>query len=162
MYSAAAVKSFQSCPTLCDPRDGSPPGSTVPGILQARTLERVTISFSNAWKWKVKVKLLSRVRLSQTSPIVKKKNPSTLLSLPVNTLLLSYPTEVCCKSCYTCYFSFISHLILNPITSSFLPPQLWNYFLYIYQSFVNEIDKHLVMRKDVLIQYWVKKVAYKA
>ena len=63
MY-AAAAKSLQSCPTLCDPRDGSPPGSTVPGILQAKTLEWVAISFSNAWKWKVKVKSLSRVRLS--------------------------------------------------------------------------------------------------
>ena len=60
---AAAAKSLQSCPTLCDPIDGSPPGSPVPGILQARTLERVAISFSNAWKWKVKVKSLSRVRL---------------------------------------------------------------------------------------------------
>ena len=59
---AAAAKSLQSCPTLCDPIDGSTPGSPVPGILQARTLEWVAISFSNAWKWKVKVKLLSRVR----------------------------------------------------------------------------------------------------
>ena len=50
---AATAKSLQSCPTLCDPRDGSPPGSPVPGILQARTLEWVAISFSNAWKWKV-------------------------------------------------------------------------------------------------------------
>ena len=49
---AAAAKSLQSCPTLCDPRDGSPPGFPVPGILQARTLEWVAISFSNAWKWK--------------------------------------------------------------------------------------------------------------
>ena len=56
---AAAAKSFQSCPTLCDPIDGSPPGSPVPGILQARTLEWVAISFSKAWKWKVKVKSLS-------------------------------------------------------------------------------------------------------
>ena len=63
---AAAVKSLQSCPTLCNPIDGSPPGSPVPGILQARTLEWVAISFSNAWKWKVKVKLLSRVRLLAT------------------------------------------------------------------------------------------------
>ena len=55
----AAAKSLQSCPTLCDPIHGSPPGSHVPGILQARTLEWVAISFSNAWKWKVKVKLLS-------------------------------------------------------------------------------------------------------
>ena len=58
---AAAAKSLQSCPTLCDPIDGSPPGSPVPGILQARTLEWVAISFSSAWKWKVKVKSLSRV-----------------------------------------------------------------------------------------------------
>ena len=52
---------LQSCPTLCDPIDSSPPGSAVPGILQARTLVWVAISFFNAWKWKVKVKLLSRV-----------------------------------------------------------------------------------------------------
>ena len=63
---AAAAKSLQSCPTLCDPGDGSPPGSPVPGILQARTLEWVAISFSGAWKWKVKVKSLSRVRLWAT------------------------------------------------------------------------------------------------
>ena len=63
---AAAAKSLQSCPTLCDPIDGSPPGSPVPGILQARTLEWVAISFSNAWKWEVKGKSLSRVRLLAT------------------------------------------------------------------------------------------------
>ena len=63
---AAAAKLLQLCPTLCDPIDGSPPGSPVPGILQARTLEWVAISFSNAWKWKVKMKSLSRVRLLAT------------------------------------------------------------------------------------------------
>ena len=63
---AAAATALQSCPTLCDPLDGSPPGSPVPGILQARTLESGAISFSNAWKWKVKVKLLSCVRLLAT------------------------------------------------------------------------------------------------
>ena len=63
---ATASKLLQSCPTLCDPIDGSPPGSAVAGILQARTLERVAISFSNAWKWKVKVKSLSRARLCKT------------------------------------------------------------------------------------------------
>ena len=62
----AAAKSLQSCLTLCDPMDGSPSGSPVPGILQARTLEWVAISFSNAWKWKVKVKSLSHVRLLVT------------------------------------------------------------------------------------------------
>ena len=64
--SAAAAKSLQSCPTLCDPIDGSPPGSAIPGILQARTLEWVATSFSNAWKWNVKVKSLSRARLLAT------------------------------------------------------------------------------------------------
>ena len=63
---AAAAKSLQSCPTLCDPIDGSPPGSPVPGILQARTLEWVAVSFSNAGKWKVKVKSPSRVQLLAT------------------------------------------------------------------------------------------------
>ena len=63
---AATAKSLQSCPTLCDPIDGSPPGSPIPGILQARTLEWVAISFSNAQKWKVKVKSLSRVWLLAT------------------------------------------------------------------------------------------------
>ena len=62
----AAAKSLQSCPTLCDPRDSSPPGFPVPGILQARILEWVAISFSNAWKWKVKVKSLSHVQLFAT------------------------------------------------------------------------------------------------
>ena len=63
---AAAAKLLQSCPILCDPIDGSPPGFPIPGILQARTLEWVAISFSNAWQWKVKVKLLSCIRLLAT------------------------------------------------------------------------------------------------
>ena len=62
----AAAKSLQSCPTLCDIIDGCPPGSPVPGILQARTVEWVAISFSNAWRWKEKVKSLSRVWLLAT------------------------------------------------------------------------------------------------
>ena len=64
--SCATAKSLQSCPTLCDPTDGSPPGSPVPWILQAGTLKLVAISFSNAWKWKGKVKLLSHVQLLAT------------------------------------------------------------------------------------------------
>ena len=63
---AAAAKSLQSCPTLCNPIDGSLPGSSVPGILQAGTLEWVAMSFSNAWKWKVKVKSLSHIWLFTT------------------------------------------------------------------------------------------------
>ena len=63
---AAAAKSLQSCPTLCNTIDGSPPGSPIPGIFQARVLEWSAIAFSSAWKWKVKVKSLSRVRLFAT------------------------------------------------------------------------------------------------
>ena len=62
----ATAKSLQSCLTLCDPIDGSPPGSAIPGILQARTVEWVAISFSSAWKWKIKVKSFSRAQLFRT------------------------------------------------------------------------------------------------
>ena len=65
MMNAATAKSLQLCPTLCDPIDGSPPGFPVPGSLQARTLEWVATSFSNAWKWKVKVNTLNSVGLYQ-------------------------------------------------------------------------------------------------
>ena len=74
----AAAKSFQTCPTLCDSIDGSPPGFPIPGILQARTLEWVAISFSNAWKWKVKVKSLSRVRLFATPWTVAYQAPPSM------------------------------------------------------------------------------------
>ena len=75
---AAAAKSLQLCPILCNPIDGSPPGSLVPGILQARTLEWVAISFSNAGKWIVKVKLLSRVRLLVTPWTVAHQAPPSM------------------------------------------------------------------------------------
>ena len=74
----AAAKSLQSCPTLCDPIDGSPPGSPVPGILQARTLEWVAISFSNAWKWKVKGKSLSHVQLLATPRTTAHQAPPSM------------------------------------------------------------------------------------
>ena len=79
---AAAAKSLQSCPTLCNPIDGSPPGSPGPGILQARTLEWVAISFSNAWEWKVKVKSLSRVRLPATPWTAAYQAPTSMGFLP--------------------------------------------------------------------------------
>ena len=75
---AAVAKSPQSCPTLCDPIDGSPPGCPVPGILQARTLEWVAISFCNAWKWKVKVKSLSHVWLLATPWTVAYQAPPSM------------------------------------------------------------------------------------
>ena len=78
LLDAAAAKLRQSCPTLCDPTDGSPTGSSVPGILQARILEWVAIPFSNAWKWKVKVKSLSRVRLCSTPQTAAPPAPPSL------------------------------------------------------------------------------------
>ena len=87
-YVCVAAKSLQSCPTLCDPIDGSPPGSPVPGILQARTLEWVAISFSNAWNWKVKVKLLSHVRLSDPMLIPKSIVREIPIRVPKTSLLV--------------------------------------------------------------------------
>ena len=101
----AAAKSLQSCPTLCDPIDSSPPpGSPVPGILQTRTLEWVAIPFSGAWKWKVKVKLLSRVRLFATPWTAAYQAPPSMgfsrqeywsgLPLPSPKLILNYSIKI--------------------------------------------------------------------
>ena len=101
-FFAAAAKSLQSCPTLCDPIDGGPLGSPILGILQARTLEWVAISFSNAWKGKVKVKSLSRVRLFATPWSAAYQSPPSMgfsrqeywsgvpLPSPINSLALSF------------------------------------------------------------------------
>ena len=74
-HTTTTTKPLQSCPTLCDPIDGSPPGSPIPGILQARTLEWIAISFSNARKWKMEVKSLSRVQLLATPWIAAHQAP---------------------------------------------------------------------------------------
>ena len=102
---AAAAKSCQLCPTLCDPIDGSPPGSPIPGILQARTLEWVAISFSNAGKWKVKVKSLSHVQPSATPWTAAFQAPPSMgfsrqeywsgVPLPSPITLHYYTTTVC-------------------------------------------------------------------
>ena len=94
-----AAKSLQSCPTLCDPIDSSPPGSAVLGILQARTLEWVAISFSNASEWKVKVKLLPHVRLFATPWIAAYQAPPSMgfsrqeywSGVPLPSLFLALP-----------------------------------------------------------------------
>ena len=97
---AAAAKSIQSCPTLCDPIDGSPPGSPIPGILQARTLEWVAISFSNAWKGKVGVKSLGSVWLLATPWTVPTRLlhpwefPGKSTGVGCHCLLLFFPTRV--------------------------------------------------------------------
>ena len=75
---AAAAKLLQSCPTLCNPINGSPPGSPIPGVLQARTMEWVAISFSSAWKWKVQVKSLSRLQLLVTPSTAASQAPPSM------------------------------------------------------------------------------------
>ena len=82
---AAAAKLLQSCPTLCDPIEGSPPGSPIPGTLQARTLEWVAISFSNAWKWKVKVKMtnLNSILKIRDITLSKKVHLAKVMVFPV-------------------------------------------------------------------------------
>ena len=107
-HNAAAAKSLQSCLTLCDPIDSSPPGSPFPGSLQSRTLEWVAISFSNAWKWKVKVKSLSRVRLFgtpwtaayQAPPSVEVSRQEYWSGVP----LPSPDIMLLILKCYTVYF----------------------------------------------------------
>ena len=96
----AAAKSLQSCPTLCDPIDGSPPGSPVPGILQARTLEWVAISFSNAWKWKVKVKSPCRARLLATPWTAAFQAPPSMgFSRQEYWSGVPLPSPICCFKC---------------------------------------------------------------
>ena len=102
-----AAKSLQSCPTLCDPIDGSQPRSPVPGILQARTLEWAAISFSNAWKWKVKVKLLSRVRLLATPWIAAYQAP-----LPMGFSRQEYWSGVPLPSPSKQYYTTLYHTFL--------------------------------------------------
>ena len=110
---AAAAKSLQSYPTLCDTIDGSPPGSPIPGIPQARTLEWVAISFSNAWKWKVTVKSLSRVRLSWNSAVWWVY--LSFSPLPLASVLLS----AICKAYWDKHFAFyFLGYRLDPVLSS--------------------------------------------
>ena len=113
---AAAAKSLQSCPTLCDPIDSSPPGSPVPGILQARTLEWVAISFSSAWKWQVKVKSLSHVWLLGTPCTAAYQAPPSMgfSREPVLDLSLNFP-PLCTSSAMwviSCHWIFpsLAHL----------------------------------------------------
>ena len=118
---AAAAKSHRSWPTLCDPIDGNPPGSPVPGILQTRTLEWVAISFSNAWKWKVKVKSLSPVQLLATPWTAAYQAPPSMgfsrqeywsgVPLPSPRIVLARPKKK--KSQSTVLSAFEVHLALR-------------------------------------------------
>ena len=111
---AAAAKSPQSCPTLCGPRDGSPPGYPIPGILQARTLEWVAISSSNAWKWKVKVRSLSCVQVPATPWTAAHQAPPSMglfrQEHQSGVPLLPWKSQVWFL-CLRAYFSVIDRLI---------------------------------------------------
>jgi len=131
---AAAAKSLQSCLTLCDPRHRLLPGSPVPGILQARTLEWVAISFANAWKWKVKVKSLSLVRLLATSWTAAYQAPPSMgfsrqeywSGLPLPSLFQTLPIS---KSSHSYHLSTWSHYkyIILPI----LVRTIWGRYNYL-------------------------------
>ena len=117
---AAAAKSLQSCPTLCDPIDGSPSSSAVPGILQARTLEWAAISFSNAWKWKVKLMLLSRVWLFATPWTAAHQAPRSMgLSRQEywSGLPLPSPSD-CIKGLFKSFILFSDHLLVFLLEAS--------------------------------------------
>ena len=142
---AAAANSLQLCPTLCDPIDGSPPGSPVPGILPARILEWVAISFSNAWKWKVKVKSLSRVRLLATPWTAAYQAPPSmgfsrqeyrsglpLPSVPINS-------------------TYRNHESSQKIIKEDFDNLIYFYILYKYYSFYwfNYLNKHIVNTNSI-------------
>ena len=134
---AAAAKSLQSCATLCDPIDSSPPGSPVPGILQAKTLEWVAISFSNAWKWKVKGKSFSCVRLLTTPWTTAYQAPPSMgfsrqeywswVPLPSPPYVFSYIYFLVgsglfhrwfWKQTWVCSFEEVSFFLLFPLSQS--------------------------------------------
>ena len=127
-----AAKSLQSCPTLCDPIDGSPPASPIPGILQARTLEWVAMAFSNAWKWKVKVKSLRSDQISRSVVSDSLRPHESQHARPP----CPSPTPKACSNscpssqwCYTTISSsvvpFSSHLQSFPASGSFPMSQLF-------------------------------------
>ena len=115
LLSAAAAKSLQSCPTLCDPIDGSPPGSPVPGILQARTLEWVAISFSNAWKWICSVMSDSRDPMDCSPPGSSIHGVFQASVLEWGAIVFSisiYISRCKCKEFCYCYVTLSSNFFL--------------------------------------------------
>ena len=114
----AAAKSLLSCPILCDPIDCSPPGSAIPGMLQARTLEWVAIFFSNAWKWKVKLKSFSRVRLFTTPWTAAYQAPPSMgFSKQEYWSGVPLPSPVCMLSLQLCP-TLCDLMVFSPLGSS--------------------------------------------
>ena len=124
---AAPAKLLQSCPTLCDPIDSSPLGSPIPGILQARTLEWVAISFSNAWKWKVQVKSLSRVRLLATPWTAAHQAPPSMgFSRQEYWSGVPLPSPLSCFSCVQ-FFATPWTVVCQPsLSMEFSRQEFWN------------------------------------
>ena len=142
---AAAAKSLQSCLTLCNPIDGSQPGSPIPGIPQARTLEWVAISFSNAWKWKVKVKSLSRVWLFVTPWTATYQAPPPRgfsrqeywSGVPL--FLLSFIMLFICYLVLVLMITKYSNILLNPL-SLFI--YFWLHWVFIVSSCLSTLSQH--------------------
>ena len=142
MY-AVAAKSLQSCLTLCDPIDGSPPGSPVPGILQARTLEWVAISFSKAWKWKLKVKSLSRVWLWATSWTGAYQAPPSMgFSSQEYWSGVPLPSPAICIHIFNSFFFNTKHWVEFPVLYSRFSLVIYFIlsFIYIYMGFPGGSD----------------------
>ena len=128
--------------TLCDPIDGSPPGSPIPGILQARTLEWVAISFSSVWKWKVKVKSLSPVRLLATPWTAAYQAPPSMgfsrqeywSGVPLNGIIILDSISSCLLSnilgLYNCYHVMIHGQVLFTHLYNSLLQKIWLWWLY--------------------------------
>ena len=145
-----AAKLLQSCLTLCDPIDSSPPGSPISGILQARTLEWVAISFCNAWKWKVKVKSLSHVRLRDTPWTAAYQAP---LSMGFSRqeywsgVPLPSPSSMWNECNYMVVWTFFGIFLLWDCNENWTSPALWpllsfpNLLTYWVQYFINIIFK---------------------
>ena len=134
----AAAKSLQSCPTLCDPTDGSPPGSTVPGILQARTLEWVAIAFSSSRKWKVKVKSLSCVRLLATPWTAAYQAPPSV----------GFSRQECWRGCHRLLRVLCIRHFLSPL-STLIHCSL---YMYVYTSLVASSFLSLILKISQLPQ----------
>ena len=152
--SAAATKSLQSCLTLCDPTDGSPPGSPVPGILQTRTLEWVAISFSNAWKWKVKVKSLSRVQLLATPWTAAHQAPPSM-GFSRREYWSGVPLPSPYESLLTLYLCIVP-LKRPPLICCF--KKKYNSFNHIFTGLSYRVEEGKHQRKGLWKEIWVSEV----
>ena len=155
------AKSLQSCPTLCNPIDGSPPGSAFSGILQARILEWVAISFSNAWKWKVKVKLFSGARLLATPWTAAHQAPPSMgfakqeywsgVPLP-SPMFQSTLQSHSYSSCYYQLESSRNDHILFSIACVCVNSQLCNFWKSIYDRINLSNYLHIPLHRNITLQ----------